>query len=251
MPWKTTDAGEFAKDANGNPIFVLEGGEEKSVDYPAMLQSLTRANRESAERKEKLRSQAATLKLLDGIEDVSAYLAEAKKNAETVAALPETQKDAEKAATARVQAAVEPLQKKIAELEAGRADAVKRYHTALIDAQFGTSKYVNEELVNPAMTKELFGKNFSVGDDGRLVAKNAAGNIIYDNDGPAGFDSALRQLVAQSPYRDHVLKGSPASGSGTQAGNGGGGANTLSRAAFDKLPPEQKAKFCAEGGKIA
>lgn len=45
MPWKVKESGEFEVDGAGNPIFVLDSGEEKSVDYPAMASALTKANR--------------------------------------------------------------------------------------------------------------------------------------------------------------------------------------------------------------
>ena len=45
MPWKTDESGAFVKDDKGNPIFVQDGGEEKSVDFPAMSSALTKANR--------------------------------------------------------------------------------------------------------------------------------------------------------------------------------------------------------------
>lgn len=219
MPWKMTEGGALEADTNGNPIFVLDGGEEKSVDYAAMSTALSKANREAAERKEKLREMEGRAKLFEGIEDVPAFIADAKKNADTVAALNEKEKTAEEAARARVHAAVSPLEKEIAQLKADKEDAISRYHRSLIDAQFGTSKYVNEELVNPAMVKELFSKHFSVDDEGRIIAKDVNNTMIYDEDGPAGFDSSLRKLIAASPYKEFVLKGSRANGSGVHPGS--------------------------------
>lgn len=251
MPWKMTEGGALEADTNGNPIFVLDGGEEKSVDYAAMSTALSKANREAAERKEKLREMEGRAKLFEGIEDVPAFIADAKKNADTVAALSEKEKTAEEATRARVHAAVSPLEKEIAQLKADKEDAISRYHRSLIDAQFGTSKYVNEELVNPAMVKELFSKHFSVDDEGRIIAKDANNTMIYDEDGPAGFDSSLRKLIVASPYKEFVLKGSRANGSGAHSGNRTTPRqNVLSRADFEKMPLAERSEFFRKGGII-
>lgn len=64
MPWKLDEDGKFVVNENNNPIFVLDSGEEKSVDYPAMAASLTRANKEAMERKGKIKEQEAILSAL-------------------------------------------------------------------------------------------------------------------------------------------------------------------------------------------
>lgn len=251
MPWKTDESGVFVKDDKGNPIFVYDGGEEKAVDVPAMSTALTKANREAAERKEKIRSLEAQVKAFEGIEDVQAFIAKAKKDADAVAAFDDKQKTVEETTRARIEAATAPLNAKIKELETTNAATLGSYHKALIDAQFGTSKYVNEELVNSAMVKELFARHFSVDENGKIVAKDGDGKVVYDQEGPANFESALRLLVAASPYKEFVLKGNNASGSGVKPNNGGNKSNlgqkVMSRADFDKLDPVSKAARMKEG----
>lgn len=66
MPWKMDEDGKFVVDENKNPIFVLDSGEEKSVDYPAMAASLTRVKKEAMERKGKIKEQEAILSPLRG-----------------------------------------------------------------------------------------------------------------------------------------------------------------------------------------
>lgn len=251
MPWKQTDDKHMALDTNGNPVFVLDTGEEKSVDYPAMIKALSIANREAAERKAALREAEDRLKVFDGIEDVPDFIAKAKRNAETVAALGEKEKDAEEAARARVAAAIAPLEKQLAELKAEKDRITGDYHASVIRAQFGLSRFVADELADRAMAEELFARHFSVDNDGKLVAKDAAGNVIYDENGPAGFDAAMRKIVAQSPYADFVRKGSRATGSGSQGGSSGqANGKVVSRAEFDRMPPAERAKFFREGGTI-
>lgn len=249
MPWKVDESGAFVKDDKGNPIFVYDGGEEKSVDVPAMSTALTKANREAADRKEKIRTLEAQIKAFEGIEDIPAFIAKAKKDADAVASFDDKQKSAEEATRARIDAATAPLNAKIKDLETANATTLGNYHKALIDAHFGTSKYVNEKLVNPAMVKELFSRHFSVDENGKITAKNDAGNIIVDKDGPAGFETALKELVEASPYKSFVLKVNNSSGSGANpsTGNNNAGKKIMSRADFDKLDPASKAARMKEG----
>lgn len=221
MPWKKDDNGAFVTDENGNPIFATDSGEERSVDYPAMSKALAEANRESAGRKETIRKLEALVKPLEGIEDVPAFIESARKNAEAVAAFDDKQRSAEEAVQARIKAATSPLEKQVAELEADRARVVEQYHASTIRSQFGTSKYVAEELVSAPMAMELFAKNFSVDENGNVVGRDAAGNVIYDETGrgPAPFDAALRQIISASQHRAYVTKGSASTGSGAQAGS--------------------------------
>lgn len=247
MPWKKDENGAYIEDSNGNPIFVTDGGEERSVDYPAMSKALTEASRESAGRKETIRKLEAAAKAWEGIEDVPAFIVAAKKDAEAVKAMSDKEKDAEEAARARVLAATSPLEKKIAELEAANAGLQEQYNISMINSQFSTSKYVNEELVNAAMAQELFAKHFSI-EDGKLVARDASGNIIYDEDGPAGFDPAMRKLVAASPYKALLLKGSESKGSGATPGVQGGRMNTENMTSVQKIAAGLKKRGGAFAG---
>jgi hypothetical protein len=64
----------------------------------------------------------------------------------------------------------------------------------------------------------------------------------------AKFDEALEILIDQYPYRDSILKSTGASGGGAQGGSGGGsGGKTMSRAAFDALPPAKQAEVARSG----
>lgn len=242
MPWKLDDKGQFVVDENKNPIFVLDGGEEKSVDYTAMSTALTKANKEAMERKNKLKEQEVILSALDGIENVSEFVSTAKKNAEAVKSMGEKEKDAETMARARVEAAVTPLQKQIAELERGKAEADARYHKAMIDSQFSTSAYVNNELVSPALAKDLFAKHFTVNEEGNIQATDQNGEVVYDTNGVAGFDSALRTLVAKSSYKDIVTKGTGSNGSDAKNNQSSGqGRNTPKSLADCKTQEERNA----------
>lgn len=253
MPWKKDENGAFVTDDKGNPIFTLDSGEERSVDYPAMSTALTEASRESAKRKDTIRQLETAAQAWKDIEDIPGFIATARKDADAVKAMGDKERTAEEAARARVQAATAPLEKEIADLKADRARVIEQFHTSTIHSQFGTSKYVLEELVSPAMAQELYAKHFSVGENGEIVGKDSAGNVIYDEKGPAGFEFALRQIVSASPYKSFVTKGSDKSGSGSASGvpNGGaGGVKTMRRADFEKLNPVDRMARMKEGYKI-
>lgn len=242
MPWKMDENGNFVKGEDNNPIAITDSGEERSVDYSAMSKKLSEVNRESAGRKERIRELEAQLKPLEGIEDVPSFIEMARRNAEAVAAFNDKERGAEEATQARIKAATTPLEAKVAELEADRARIVDQYHASTIRSQFGSSKFVTEELVSAAMAQELFAKHFSVDEKGQLVGKDSTGNVIYGENGPADFDTALREIVKNSPHKAYVLKGSPANGSGTNPGGGNSptGQKTIRRSEFEKLDPATK-----------
>ncbi len=239
MPWKKDEAGAFVVDDKGNPVFVLDGGEDRSVDYSAMSKKLSEVNRESAGRKDRIRELEAQLKPLEGIEDVPSFIETARKNAEAVASFDDKQKGTEEAIRVRVDAAVSPLKKQIAELEAGKADVEKRLHNAMIDAQFSSSKYANENLISPAMAKALFAKNFSINSDGKLVAVGDDGFKVGED---GTFDSMLKELVTNSPFKTAIEKGSPATGSGATQGTPGGTVNTKNMTSVQKIAAGLKQK---------
>lgn len=225
MPWKEKD-GVLEKDQNGNPVWVEDGGAEKPCDFVSMRDALTKANKEAAERRQTIAEHEKKLKLFEGIENLETFLSDAKKNAETVANLDKDKKSQEEVTRARIEAATAPLQKQLAELEKSKADLVSQFHKALIDSKFGTSEYVNKELVNPVMVKELFGKYFSVNKDGKVIAKDENGTVLWDEHGEAAFDNALRELVAKSQYKNYVTKSTDANGSGAQNNSNNKGQQT-------------------------
>lgn len=84
---------------------------------------------------------------------------------------------------------------------------------------------ITDKLAIPAdLAQAFFGKNFGISEDGQIVAKDANGNEIYSRITPgqkAGFEEALESLIDAYPHKDSILKGSQASGSGSNTGQGG------------------------------
>lgn len=254
MPWKVGENGEGIFE-NGAPVWVTDTGEEKAVaDYGATLKHISSLNKESADRKAKIREQEAVLKLFEGIEDIPAFIEKARRDEEAVASFDDAKKASEQNILARINAAVAPKDRKIAELEAGAQEFKNKWHRARIDAEFGLSKFVKEETVNPEMVKRLFAAFFSVDDDGKIIAKDETGKelVEYDGEGNVSFDAMLRHLVMSSPFKDNILIGTRASGSGGSSNTSGRGMNakTITRAEFEKLDPASKMARMKDGYRI-
>lgn len=255
MPWKFGENGELVVD-NGAPVWVTDAGEERTVpDYGATLKHISDLNKESADRKNKLREQAAILKQLEGIDDIPAFLDTARKNAEAVASFDDAKRTAEQNIQARINAAIAPKDKRIAELEASESGYKDKWHHALIDGLFAQSEFVKKELLHPEIAKRLFAPYFSFDEDGQLVAHDDAGNPVveYGDSGGISFDSTLRKIVSTSPFKDSIMVGSRASGSGSSSSGNKGhfGPKIISRAEFEKLDPASKMARMKDGYKIA
>ena len=110
-------------------------------------------------------------------------------------------------------------------------------------------------LALPAdIVQARFGRHFTI-QEGRVQAKDAAGNVIYSKSNPgapADFDEALGILVEQYPQRDSILKGTGQSGSGSSSGSGGSGGGakkTISRTQFNSMSPQDQASAGMEASK--
>lgn len=219
MPWKVNGEGVFEL-VNGNPVWVTETGEEKTVDYPAMSKKLSDANRESADRKEKIRTLEARYEALKDIEDFSAWLEETTKAREMLANAPKDKLALEEQIRARVDAATKPISDKLSNALKD-ADALRASLQAeKVTNAFSRSEYVQKNLVDPALAADLFASKFVL-ENGNLVAMGHDGKPLYGAEGVASFDEAIVQFVNASPYKSVLLKGSGASGSGGSSNHSG------------------------------
>lgn len=213
MPWKVNGEGVFEL-VNGNPVWVTDTGEEKPVDYPALSKRLTDVNRESADRKEKLRVLEAKYEPLKDIEDFAAWLEETNKAREMQANAPKDKLALEEQIRGRVEAATKPISEKLA-AALKDSDALRAALQAeKVTNAFSRSEYVQKNLVDPALAADLFASKFSLEANGALVAMDEFGKPLYGADGVASFDEAILHFVNASPYKAVLLKGSSASGSG-------------------------------------
>ncbi|CAH2606425.1 conserved protein of unknown function (plasmid) [Rhodovastum atsumiense] len=234
---------------DGKPVYVADDGKEIAFDYTATLATISRLNGEAKGHRERAEAAEGKLKLFEGIEDPEA----ARKALGTVANLDAKKLiDAGEAERVRTEAikAVEDKYRPIVKERDG-------LQAALVDEKIGgafsRSKFIADRLAIPGdLARAAFGSAFAL-EDGKIVAKDRAGNRIYSRARPgevADFDEALESLVDAYPHRDSILKGTGASGSGAagSGGTGGAGRRTITRAQFDALEPAAKisaAKDCA------
>lgn len=123
-----------------------------------------------------------------------------------------------------------------------------------LDGAFNSSKFVKDNLAIPTdIAQATFGRNFTIADDGKMTAKYSNGNVVYSLDPaksgqPAEFEEAIKLLVDSYANKNAILKGNDNSGAGNtgNAGNPGGGSKTKTRAEFEKMSPQDQAKFAAE-----
>lgn len=252
MPWKMNGEAIALKD--GNPVW-LDGDKEIAADYGHALGKISELTRESVGRKEKLREAEEKLKALEGIENPSEFIPQARKALETVKNL-DDKKLIDAGEVEKVKAEVQKVyEAKLAEATKVAAEKDALLNKTLIGGSFARSKYIAEKMAIPAdLVEAAFGKNFEI-KEGKVIAKGHDGREIYSREKPgdiAEFDEALSILVDGYPNKAAILKGSSASGGGSQGGNGGGsgGAKTMTRAEFEKSDPAARMKFIQDGGKV-
>lgn len=238
--WKM-DGDNFAKDDAGNPIWV-NNGQELSVkgDTISSLQGEARRHRTRAEQAEQ------KLAKFDGIEDPDA----ARQALETVKDI-DTSKLINAGKLDEVRREVtQQLEGRIRTAEQQAAEALQQRDNTLLDSAFNASEFARERLAVPVeMVRATFGNRFKV-EDGKIVAYDANGNVVYSDKNlgePASFDEALEKTISGYKYKDTILKAPEAGGTG---GGGGGGSRgkgrTLSRADFEALTPVQQAEFAGK-----
>lgn len=232
--------------SDGKPVYLADDGKEVAFDYAATLATISRLNGEARSHRESREAAEAKLKSFEGIED-----AEQARKALGMMANLDAKKlidagEAEKVKLGAVKSVEEKYRPIVEERDALKQSLVKEK----IGGSFSRSKYIGEKLAIPAdLVEARFGSSFSIEHD-KVVAKDASGNLIYSRSKPgefADFDEALERLVSQYPNREHILKGSGASGGGASGTSGtSGGKRTMTRAQFDALAVNERAAAAKE-----
>jgi hypothetical protein len=246
MKLKLNDDG-FAVVQDGKPVYVNDEGKEIAFDVAGTVQTISRLNGEAKTHRERAEAAEKVAKAFEGITDAEA----ARKALATVANL-----DAKKLIDAgevdKIRAeAIKAVEDKYAPIVSERDSLQKSLVDEKVGGSFARSKMIADKLAIPAdLVQARFGEAFKVeGND--VVAYDKSGNKLFSRSNPgevAKFDEALEILIDQYPYRDSILKSTGASGGGAQGGSGGGsGGKTMSRAAFDALPPAKQAEVARSG----
>lgn len=207
---------------DGKPVYVKDDGTEVAFDVLGTTQTISRLNAEAKSHRERAEAAEKSLKGFEGIADP----AKAMEALQLVANL-----DAKRLVDA---GEIEKVKAEIGkafqtQLDAANDTASKleqQLYAEMIGGSFARSKFALEKLaIPPDLVQAYFGKAFAI-EDGKVVAKDSNDNKLYSASNPgdlAGFDEALEMLVNQYPGKDHILKGTGASGSGARDSQGGGG----------------------------
>lgn len=189
--WKKDENGNLVV-VNGNPVWVTDEG-EKEVNYSETLSKLDSVTSESIGRRQEIKT------LKEEIEQL---------------------KSVEKPDNSKLE---EELQKQLAEKDGVINQLKTEVNDIKLTDAFKSSKFIQDNIAVPAeMLRATFGNAFSI-EDGKIVAKDQSGNVIYSRENygqPATFEEAISTLVDQSSFKDQILKSSGNQGSGSN--NGGG-----------------------------
>jgi len=212
------DGKQYAEIQDGKPVYVEDDGAEVAFDAPGTRNTITRLNTEAKDNRLRAKAAEDAMKAFEGIDDPAA----AKKALETIANLDQKKLvdagQVEQANAERDKA----WQAKLDDITGKAQTFEQQLYAEKIGGSFARSKYIADKLAVPAdMVQAAFGQSLKI-EDGKVVAYDAQGQKIFSRSRPgelADFDEAIETLVSQYPHRDHILKGSGATGSG--ALNGG------------------------------
>lgn len=234
MPWKMDENGVLAVGEDKNPVWISEAGVETPVDYSELTKRLSEANARKNSQAEKLREMEARFAPLTDIEDIPAFLAEAREAMEMKAHAPDRDKDIEEQVKTRLEAVAAPLKQQLAAREKLLADKDKtiaevtgRYHAVTVKTDVLNSKLLKERIKpenRPFLERELM-RSGTVDENGKVVYRDDNGEVIYDAKGdPATADDAAIATIKRFGLDPAtiLLSTDTNSGSGAQPSPSGG-----------------------------
>lgn len=225
---------------DGKPTYVGEDGKDFVFDAPQMYGKITELTKENVRHREAKEAAEKALKSFEGIDDAQA----ARKALETLKAL-DQKKLIDAGEVEKVKEEIsKAFQSQLDEVSSKAQTLEQQLYAEKIGGSFARSKLIAEKLAVPAdMVQAAFGSRFKI-EDGKVVAYDGNGQKIFSRARPgefADFDEALESLIDQYPHKDHILKGTGATGSGASPGGGPAGARTYTRAQFAALSPAEQA----------
>ena len=245
MKLKLDDKGAVVV-SDGKPVYVNDSGADIVFDYPATLQTISRLNAEAKTHREAKEAAEEKLKVFEGIEpEVARKALDTLKNLDDKKLIDagevERVKEQAKVAFDEQLKAMERKYKPVVE----ERDSLKNsLHQEKLSTAFNRSKFIQEKVAIPVdMVQSKFGNNFSY-EDGKIRAKGPDGNPVYSRANPgnvADFDEALEILIEGYSFRDSILKGSGASGSGAGSSGTVNGKKTITRDQFAAMDPASQA----------
>ncbi len=234
---------------NGFPVYTHDDGKDSPFDAAAATATIARVVAESKGHAAKAREARDALKAFEGIDDADAAL-----KALGIVKNLDAKKLVDAGEVEKVRAeAIKAVEDKYAPALKERDDFRDALMREKVGGSFSRSKLITEKLAIPAdLVQARFGNAFKVEGDA-IVAYDQSGNKLYSRARPgeiAGFDEALELLIDAYPYRDSILKGSGATGGGSQGANSQhGGKRTMTRTQFEALDPASAADTARLAGK--
>lgn len=242
MKLKLDEAGHAVLN-DGKPVYVTDDGKEVTYDPPAMHATIGRLNREAQSHREAKEKLEAEVQAFSGLDPKAARNAlDLIKNLDDKKLV-----DAGKVEEIKL-AAIKSVEEKYAPIVSERDSLRNELYAEKIGGNFARSKFIAEKLVIPPdMVQATFGRHFEL-KDGKVLAKDSSGNLIYSdaNPGtPADFDEALEKIVTGYTHRDRILKGTGHRGSGSDGVDDGGSGRIVTRKQFDAMRPVDQQKIAA------
>lgn len=231
---------------NGHPV-VRENDQEYELDAIHLKTKIPELQKEAKEHRLKAKEYQEKLSKYDGIEDPDKAL-EALRTVQNL----EDKKLIDAGQVEEMKKKIrEQYESKLSEKEKELAESEQQKHKLVMSYSFANSKTINEQTVLPPDVAEAyFGRFFKV-EDGKAIAYDSNGNVIYSKEKPgepANFDEALQTIIDQYPQKDRILKAAPG-GSGTVPGSGANMQGVRSKA--DLKTAKDKAKYISQYGREA
>lgn len=220
---------------DGKPVYVSDDGKEIAFDAPATRDTITRLNAEAKGHRERAEAFESKFKPYEGIGDPS----KAIKAMELVANLDQKRLVDAGEKDKAIAEAIKAVEEKYAPIVSKSEQLEAALYAEKIGGAFSRSKLIADKFAIPAdLVQARFGSAFKI-EDGKTVAYDQHGNKIFSRSRPgefADFDEAIETLVDHYPYKEQILKGSGATGSGAgSSSQSAGGKKTITRSQFDAM----------------
>lgn len=248
MKLKIDDKGNAVL-VDGKPVYIHDDGKEIAFDAANAMSKIQELNAEAKQNRQRAAEFEKTAKAFGGLDPEEAFKAiETVKNLDSKKLIDSGEMERVKAEIIKtMDANYKPFVDKAAALE-------NELYSEKVGGSFARSKMIAEKLAIPAdLVQARFGEAFKV-ENGQVVGYDGK-NQIMSRVRPgevADFDESLEFLIDKYPHRDSILKGSGSVGTGALGNtSGNAGKQTISRSAFNAMPPDQQRAHAIGGGQIS
>lgn len=227
------------------PVFVDEKGQELAVNVGDVVSKVNTFSRDLDALRKRAKQSEDKLAAYDGLD-----LDAARKALETVQNLSD-RKLVDAGEVEKIKKGViDTYEPKLTERDKAIESLNGVIRNLSVSSKIAASQYLQKNLLIPAdMFEATFGKQFELGDEGKVIVRDVHGNPIMSRKKPGDYadvDEAIEALVAAYPARDAILRTTGAKGSGVQGGDGGGSGNGHVTKKSDLKTPAEKSAWIAQ-----